>query len=134
MSEFGILASRFAINNESLENYDLALNAFREHNYACGPGLDKHISNLLTVLKPLSEVIQSRLSESISISERSVLRILRDRNSADWKTYKESILGLVKKLEEVDCQLSKREVSILNDIGDALDSECAHLFRRIQER
>ena len=134
VSEFGVFASRFAVNNRSLENFDLALNAFRKHDNSGLSDSDKHICHLLEVLKPLSEVIQSRLSESISISERSVLRILKDRNSADWKTYKESIINLVKKLEEGDHELSKRETSILNDIGDALDSECAHLFRRIRER
>lgn len=135
MSDLGVYAAKFKTNHHSLEEFDNSLSFFRgKEEITTSPKITSFIDKLLTVLEPITENIQGRLSASMAISEHSIIDIIRERHSTEWQTYKEELIMLKLKLMQKKFTLTKKDFDILNDIADALDSECASLFRRMSER
>ena len=134
MSDLGIFASKFSINSKSLKEFDDALRFIRGKNEITKTGkAAEMVDKLLNVICPISEAIKGNLSESTAINERSVVDILRNRHEREWPIYKERMLELSSKLKSAKFQLSKGDFHLLDDVADALDSECANLFRRMSE-
>lgn len=98
------------------------------------PEVKASIDQLLDVIEPLLESIEGNLSESTAISERRIVDIMKDRHSKEWQTYRKKIKQLHSKLNSSEFKLSESDFRLLNDIADALDAECANLFRRMSER
>jgi hypothetical protein len=92
------------------------------------------INKLLKVVSPISESVKGNLTESIAINERSVADIIKARHSGEWPRYRERIQELESKLKSNRLTLSQSDLQLLNNIADALDAECANLFRRMSER
>ncbi|MFW6122100.1 MAG: hypothetical protein ACOC80_14560 [Petrotogales bacterium] len=134
MSNLGVLASKLNINNQTLKEFDESLRFLRTKGEITVKGGDKKIiDNLLNVISPISDTIKGGLTESTNLTEESIVEIIKKRHSHDWPDYKEKILELNDKLNCEKIHLSQIDFNLLNDIADALDSECTNLFRRISE-
>jgi len=131
MSEMGVFASRLHINSQSLRAYDEALKILKK----TGDQSKEIEEQLLIVLLPLKEVLSDKLSESSVINERSVVNTLKKLSeykvNLNWSEYKSAIVHTIKKIEQKK-KLQQEDFIILNDIGDALDMECAYLFQKLR--
>ena len=135
MGNLGVFVSRFNVNTKSLEAFDEALRFLKKKEKIKKiPEVKASIDKLLDVIDPLLESIEGNLSESTAISERRVVDIMKDRHSKEWPTYRKKIKRLHSKLNSSEFRLSESDFRLLNDIADALDAECANLFRRMSER
>ena len=134
MSKLAVIALKFNSNSQSLRKFDEALRFFNDRKVVRKDGnTDERINRLLNVITPISSAIRQRLSSSLEISERSILEIIKSRYERNWEEYKSRILDLESKLSLHEFELTERDFDILNDIADALDSECTDLFRRMGE-
>jgi len=135
MGDLSIFTSRFSINSKSLREFDEALRYFKD-----GKDVQRNleskraINKLLTVIDPIVESLRDSITKSVAINERGVVKIIMNRHSKEWPIYKDRIEKLHDKLNSDKFSLTKQDFRLLNDIADALDSECAHLFRRISEK
>ena len=135
MGDLGLFASKFSMNSKSLREFDEALRLFRDEKIIQRTDvLADSIGKILNVITPITKAIKGELSTSTSINERRIIDILKIRHEKEWFTYKDHILEIKYKLNSEEFRLTKKEFQILNDIGDAIDSECAELFRRMSER
>ena len=134
MGTIGVYASRFSVNTRSLEAFDEAIRFFKEKKATDPTETKIMVKKLLDVLNPLVESIKGNLSESTAINERNVVDIIRERNNRNWPTYKKRIQELHAKLDLAKLEFSENDFRLLNDIADALDAECATLYRRMSER
>ena len=134
MGDLGNYASKYNINSKSLKEFDDALRFVKEKKEITKtPETADIIGKLLNVIDPIVESIKGDLSESTVINERSVAEIIRNRHNREWPTYRERIQKLRSKLASNRFTLSQSDFQLLNDIADALDAECANLFRRMSE-
>jgi len=135
MGDLGVYASKFNINSKSLKEFDEALRFLMENKKVTRTSeVTDIINKLLNVINPILESIKGNLSESIAINERNVVDIIRNRHNREWPTYRERIQELHFKLNSNEFTISQTDFQLLNDIADALDAECANLFRRMSER
>jgi len=135
MGDLSVYASRFSINSQSLKDFDEGLRYITKKKILLKTsGEEKYLRKILNVLDPIVDSLQKHFSESTLINERTVIEIIKNRHDKNWPTYKEKIILLHKKLHENKMTIFHEDIKILNDIADALDSECAHLFRRLSER
>lgn len=135
MGELGIYASKLSINIKSLKEFDEALRFIKGKNEMVRAGESaKAIDKLLTVINPISEAIKGNLSESTSITEHSIIHILKNRHEREWPVYKQRILELSSRMNSNKFRLGQNDFQLLNDIADGLDAECANLFHRMSER
>jgi molybdopterin converting factor small subunit len=134
MGDLGNYASKFDVNSRSLSEFDAALRSIRGKKELTQATEKETIDKLLKVISPISESIKGNLNESIIINEHIVAETIKARHSREWPTYREEIQHLETKLKSVKFTLSQSEFQLLNDIADALDAECANLFRRMSER
>lgn len=127
-----MFASKFSSSSISLKEYDEVLRFFKKHKEVkTTPKIEAKIEKILRIITPVSEVIQGKLSDSTEIDENSVLNIIRQKHEKEWFSYKEIIVELNLKLQSERFELSKQDIDVLNDIGDALDVECGTLFKRL---
>ncbi len=135
MSDFGLLATRFNENTILLRKFDEALRYFKEKEKPeRKAGTSEQKENLLYVLRPVSETIEGLLSKSTVLDEQKIIDILKRRRIKDWQRYKEQIVQLTSKLSVGNVTLSQEDFELLNDVADAIDIECASLFRRMSRR
>jgi hypothetical protein len=135
MGDLDIYVSRFTINSKSLKEFDEALRFIRGKNEITKtPEVTNVISKLLNVINPIIESINGNLSESIAINERNIAEIIKSKRNREWPIYKENMRKLYSKLTSNSFRLSQSDFQLLNDIADALDAECANLFRRLSEK
>lgn len=133
MSNFGVIATRLDINSRSLKEFDESLHSLRtKQNKLKSAELSKIIKIILNIVLPISEGINDTLSSS-EISENSILSILKERHEKDWQRYQTRIQGLKDKLISKNTKIDKDDLSLLEDIADALDAECEYLFQRLSE-
>ncbi|MEM2112052.1 MAG: hypothetical protein QXX08_09285 [Candidatus Bathyarchaeia archaeon] len=134
MGDLGVYASKFNLNSKSLKEFDEALRFLMENKKVTRTSeVTAIINKLLNVINPILESIKGNLSASITVNERSVVDIIRNRHNREWPTYRERIQELQLKLNSNEFTLSQTDFQLLNDIADALDAECANLFRRMSE-
>ena len=134
MGDLGNFALKFDVNSQSLKEFDIALRSIRGKKELTQTTETETINKLLKVVSPISESVKGNLTESIAINERSVADIIKARHSGEWPRYRERIQELESKLKSNRFTLSQSDLQLLNDIADALDAECANLFRRMSER
>lgn len=135
LSNLGVLASKFNINNKSLKEFDESLHNIRGKEALLRSKTDKEsINKLLNVISPISDLISGKLSESTNVSESRLIDIIKERHGHDWPMYRDRILKLNLKLKSDKIELTKNDLNLMNDIADALDSECTNLFHRMSER
>ena len=135
MNDLGITASKLNTSSRILKEFDESLRCVKKKKEIIKtPQAENIISKLLTVTEPVSEGIKGGLSKSTVISDSEIIDIIRERHSREWPTFKQDILKLNSKLKSGEFQLSQRDFQVLEEIADALDAECAILFRRMRER
>lgn len=133
MSDFGVLASRFRDGAKSLRRFDEALRYVKGHRK--GEAAEREqVQNLVEVMKPVAEILTGRLSANMAIDELGLVEILHQKHERDWQAYKEKVLDLYRKLAVYNSDASKEEIGILSDVADAMDRQCAYLFRRMSGR
>ena len=95
--------------------------------------------SLLAVLAPLSRHLVGRDYFVLGIDGEEMSEFLRLRHRERWPGVRDGILSVKSKLEGDGraggrvC-LSGEDLSILGDVSDALDNECASLFREMRRR
>lgn len=135
MSDFGLLASRFNDNTNLLRNFDVALRYFKKLDiYEDSTQTSEHVEKLLYVLKPVSETLNGFLSKTMSFDEQKITAILKQRRIRDWLEFKEHLIRLTDSLSSGETRMNQDDFEVLNDVADAIDMECANLFRRISGR
>lgn len=135
MSDFGLFASRFRDSTNSLRLFDEAIRHFkRSEQVSDSTETYAQLAKLLSVLRPVSELLEGRLSESRGFDEYNVVDTLRRRHAEDWHTFRTHVLRLTLRLESKEATVKDADLTILNDVADAIDKECASLFRRMSER
>ena len=97
----------------------------------------KDIKNIFSsVLFALEESLNDKISLNHNIEGRSILQHLQSLNTTkykkDWKRYSQSIITLSKKISNDDLELKMDDISILNDIAEALDNECDQIFNKMR--
>lgn len=132
MSDLTVFASKFNTSSKVLKDYDKTIRFLRKKDKVTkGPGVNEKISKLLKVINPISERLNGELSKSEVVSERDVIDIIKEKHGNKWPKFRQDILQLRSKLNSDQFKLSEADLRLLNDIGDALDTECETLFRRM---
>ncbi len=131
MSDFGIFASRFQVNNETLEEFENSIRGFRMRRDSIANN-EKHVQVVHDVLTSITQSINGKLSNSLQFENKNVAEILRKRKMRVWPIYKKEIITLHDKFASKKFALSEQEIKILNDIADAMDIECSKLFNRMR--
>jgi len=135
MGDFGLLASRFNDNTNLLRRFDEALRYFKQSAIQMDSRETSNQSQkLLVVLKPVAQILSGRLSKTIEFDDQNVVEILHQRRTKDWQRYKDQVIHLTDKLISGDFEIAQGDFEILNDVADAIDTECANLFKRISGR
>jgi hypothetical protein len=134
MGDFGVLASRYHANARLLEEFDEALTFLKKAERSDSERIAKETQKLLIVLEPVKETLSEHLSNTLIFDDSEVVNILRQRHSSNWQSYQKNMLQLIQKLARIEITLSEQEWEILNDVADALDTRCTHLFRRMGGR
>lgn len=133
MSDFGIFASRFQVNNETLADFENAIRYVRmKEDYKSSKNDELYTETINHVLVPIIQSIRGKLSDSLSFENQNIVEILRKRKSKTWPIYKTQIVQLQEKINSGNLSLSEQELTILNDIADAMDIECSKLFKRMR--
>jgi hypothetical protein len=135
MGKFGLLASRLNDNTNQLRKFDEALRYFKQKHIEKGSQetLDQ-AQKLLSVLKPVTEILSGRLSKTIDLDDSNIVEVLQQRRTKDWQQYRDHVIMLTDKIKSGSFNIEKDDFDILNDVGDAIDAECANLFKRISGR
>jgi hypothetical protein len=94
----------------------------------------EEIEKLSSVLRPLSGLLNGNLSETIAVDEQAILEVLQRRHFNDWQEYQARIIDLTHRISVMDTNMTKVDFDVLDDIADAIDMQCARLFRRISGR
>jgi hypothetical protein len=135
MSDFGLFASRFRDSSNSLRLFDEALRYFKQSKAKSDSDqAPVQRGKLLSVLRPVTELLQGRLSDSRDFDEQNVVETLQRRHPQDWQRFRTQMVQLTVKLKSAQTSLGKDDFVILNDVADAIDTECASLFRRMSGR
>jgi hypothetical protein len=135
MSDFGLFASRFRESTSSLKSFDEAIRYFRKADTKKDTSDNRvQLQKLLLVLDPVATSLEGRLSESMNFDELSVVQILRQRRMRNWQRYSENVIRLADELRSGEVNLRKDDFEVLNDVADAVNTECSSLFRRMSGR
>jgi hypothetical protein len=131
MGDFGVVASRYHANARMLTEFDEALAFLKQPNDSSKEKIASQTQKLLAVLKPIKDAIYKPLSDSLTLDDSEIVNILHQRHSANWQSYQRYIQQITQKLEGTTVSLSEEEWEVLNDVADALDTRCTHLFKRM---
>lgn len=131
MSSLGTVSSRFEINSKTLAEFDKALFSF----YKGKTKADKRQAAqfLLKIIEQVYENSIGNLTTNTRLNDWSVTNLLHQRHNQNWTLYKNKIESIKLKLESEDYLLTKEELKVLEDIADAIDTECETLLRRMRE-
>ena len=133
MSDFGIFASRFQVNNETLTDFENAMRYVRiKENNSTSKNDKQYIEIIDNVLAAIVQSIQEKLFDSLSFENQNVVEVLKKRKTKTWPIYKNQIIQLQEKINSRNTSLSDEELIILNDIADAMDIECSKIFKRMR--
>lgn len=133
MSDMGVISTKLDCASKLLRPYVLAMEPIHLRGERTRqPG---EVKSLLGVLVPLDRHLRGVSYFSLGVNGRGMSDFLRRRHGVDWPDIRDSILSLTARLEK-DCgegaaavSLSDKDVSILDDVADALDNECESLYR-----
>jgi hypothetical protein len=135
MGEFGLLASRLNDNTNLLRKFDEALRYFKKTKVEENSSETQHqAQKLLAVLKPVTVILDGQLSKSVDLDDRDIVELLQQRRLKDWQRYRNQIIRLTDKIESGNFEMTKGDYKMLDDVADAIDMQCANLFKRISGR
>ncbi len=134
MSDLGSFAFRFHETANSLRDFDRALRYLRQSTGKKPERAREEVNHLLKVLDPITEALNGSISGRALFDEQYAVNELQHRSTKDWQNRRLEIIGLTKRLASGVHELTKSDLAILNDIADAVGTECAGLFHRISGR
>jgi hypothetical protein len=134
MTSFGVIVSRFRENTNSLRQFDEALMLLRLKSRDNDKTIEIQLQKLLSILRPIAEVLSGNLPKDSDFDEQGVLDILQSRHTQNWLEYKTQLLRLVDKLSTRHIELDAKEFEALSDVANAIDTQCATLFKKISGR
>lgn len=132
LSDFGIFASRLQINNDTLKEFEDSLRYLRSRKIPLNQEQDEYCREKLNnVIRPIVDNLNGNLSNTMLLDDRNIVEILRRRKVKNWPTFKDNFIIIAKKISSKNLELNESEISILNDVADAMELECSKLFRRM---
>lgn len=139
MSDMGVISTKLHLATNLLEPYVSAMEPIHSRGGRAGrPG---EVRSLLDVLVPLDRHLRGVVHHSLGVNGRGMSEFLRLRHRDAWPNIRGGILSLTARLEKGggtdaagEVTFSDEDVSILDDIADALDNECESLFRETRRR
>ena len=132
MGSIGTVASKYCINTQSLNEFDQAFTLLSSQKKpAKGEDSVSAIRTILGILQPIEQSMSRKLSTNQNLDDYEIVNILHQRHTSNWQDYSSKVQGLIKRLEKFDISITSTDMSILNDIADALDVQCAHLLNRM---
>lgn len=134
MSDFGLIATRLDATTESLRHFSNAIEYFRSRPQRDQTEVHARFSDLLRVLEPISEGSNGKLSESLEVDELSMITILKQMHPRDWQPFRIKLKYITDKVRSSEPEISTEDLAVLEDVADAMDAECARLFKRISGR
>jgi len=134
MSDFGLITLKFSFTSDRLLDFNHALDLMRNTKNISQENIDDSKVKLLDILTLLHEVIEGDSSKITVIDAHNIIEILKQKHKDDWQEFVTQITNVIDKLNESRPILSARDIDCLDDVADAIDAECAHLFRRISNR
>ena len=135
MSDMGVISTKLHCASKLLEPYVSAMDPIHSRDGHAGQPGD--VQSLLDVLVPLDRHLRGISYYSLGINGRGMSEFLRLRHSGAWPDIRNGILSLTARLEKgggAGMALSDEDVSILDDVADALDNECEMVFRETRRR
>lgn len=133
MSDFGIFASRLQINNDTLKEFEDSLRYLRARKIPSNQEQDEYcLEKLNKVIHPIVDNLNGNLSNTMLLDDRDIVEILRRRKVKNWPSFKDNFIILAKKISSKNLELNESEISLLNDVADAIELECSKLFRRMR--
>ena len=133
MSDIGVISTKLNCASRLLRPYVLAMEPIHSRGERTRqPG---EVKSLLGVLVPLDRHLRGISYFSLGVNGSGMSDFLRRRHDGDWPGIRNGILSLTARLERGDgagantVSLSDKDVSILDDVADALDNECESLYR-----
>ena len=97
----------------------------------------EELKGILDVLVPMSLHIRGVSYFDLGIDWEKMSEFLRCQHREDWPATRDGIVDLASRLEKSGgprVSLSGEEMSVLDGVAGALDSECSHLFRKLRKR
>lgn len=132
MSDFGLLSVNLDKTSTHLREFSNAIDYLRKNSDVFNDDFRNAVKNLSEVLIPLNKLVQGELPRSITLDEESIMEILQQKHSDNWQLFKNLISTVTKKLEKHDTVLNPKDIECLDDVADALDTECSQLFMRLK--
>jgi len=133
MSDFGIFDSRLQVNNDTLKEFEDSLRYLRTRKIPSNQEQDEYcLEKLNNVIWPIVNNLNGNLSNTMLLDDRNIVEILRRRKIKNWPTFKDNFIILAKKISSKNLELNESEISLLNDVADAIELECSKLFRRMR--
>ena len=135
MSDLGAIGTNLHRATKLLRPYISALSTVKSRG-GCVERPDEARS-FLAVLNPLSRHLRGKTYFVLGINGEDMSEFLRLRHRERWPSIKDGILSVESKLEKgaggrVD--LSGEDLSILANVSEALDNECASMFKEMRGR
>ena len=135
LSDLGLFASRFNSNTIFLTQFDEAVRYFkRTKDNRSAQEVRRQTQKLLQVLIPVSKKLAGNLTKTMYIDDQSIIEDLHKRNSKNWQQYRNRVIQLSRRLAAGDTDITSDDFKILNDVADAIDNDCATIFRRMSGR
>ena len=134
MSDMGVIGTNLHCASRLLKAYLLATGAIRSRG-GCVERPDE-AQSLLDILSPLSLHLRGMAYYALGVHGEEMSGFLRRRHRENWPSARDGMLSVTSRLEKGagGVALSAEDLSILDDVSDALDSECASLFREMRGR
>lgn len=134
MSDLGVITTNLYCASKLLKAYLSATSAIKSRGgYVEGPDETR---GLLDVLAPLSLHLRGMSYFALGVHCEEMFGFLRRRHREGWPGVRDSILSIASRLEGGGggTALSAADLSILDDVSDALDNECASLYMEMRGR
>ena len=124
----GLLATRLYMNRNSLLRFDAAIRSIRRSDPGRGYGGRENVDGLLSVMGPVAGRIRGDYSGTIALDDGAIVENLRAMHPDDWQEYAGRLVAETSRMESRP-EAGPGDIGILEDVADALDAECAGLFR-----
>ena len=135
MSDLGLLATQLEHATRYAEELDDAVLQLKRENTGLSDARNTEYARQ-TVKRVLSDLLANFdgdvSGQGIQFREETVQH-LRTTRRTDWQSFIDNIRTVHSQLDE-GAGLSESQLRCIEDIAQALDTECSHLFQRMQGR
>ena len=130
----GVIGTNLYCASKLLKAYSAATRAIRSRGGHVE--VQDEVQSILDVLAPLSLHLRGMEYYALGVDGEEMSKFLRRRHREDWPGARDGILSVASRLEKGGCgaALSKGDLSILDDVSDALDRYCGSLHMEMRGR